>query len=78
MKKTDKRMQPPANTNEADANEISDDEQGNRYRLAQAEELFIRFMEANGRPVRDEQELIDWCSSSDHERPIRPHPSLLR
>ncbi len=67
------QTQPPANTNELSGAEAAD-----RYRLAQAEELFIRFMEANGRFAQDEQELVDWCSRSDHERPIRPRPGLDR
>ncbi len=54
----------------------SDEEAGRRYRLAQAEELCLRFQEANGRPAADLDELTSWFSSSDHERPIKPRPGL--
>ncbi len=48
-----------------------------RYRLAQAAELQIRFREIEGRAAKDRAELSAWVARADFERPVKPLPSLL-
>lgn len=48
-----------------------------RYRLAQAAELQVRFREVEGRAAKDRAELSPWVQRSDIERPVVPRASLL-
>lgn len=48
-----------------------------RYRLAQAAELQVRFREVEGRLAKDRAELTAWVARSDVERPVVPRASLL-
>lgn len=46
------------------------------YRDLQAEEMFLRFKEANGRIPADANELADWLNQVGTEKPIKPRPGL--
>ena len=48
-----------------------------RYRLAQAAELQVRFREIEGRAATSRAELSAWVARSDIERPVVPRASLL-
>jgi hypothetical protein len=56
---------------------IDDAKAAHLYRLAQAEELLLRFAEANGRPATTRTELDRWVSGAELESPVRPRPELL-
>ena len=48
-----------------------------RYKLAQAAELQVRFREVEGRPAKNRAELSAWVARADFERPVKPRASLL-
>jgi hypothetical protein len=49
---------------------MTDKEDAEKYRLAQAQKLLDLFEEANGRPAKTTQELSDWLTSPEGQRAI--------
>ncbi len=50
---------------------------GRRWRLAQIEELMMRFREANGFHATNAHELDAWIGRANLERPVKPRDSLV-